>query len=134
MSRKVAREIACSLVFEYLFNKKENELTKQELFDENKLIKADEEFASFLADGVIANFDQLESIIKSNIKDFSFSQLVKMDEAILLVAIFELKHTDLDRAVIINEALNIAKKYSTDKSASFINGVLASIIRGENAG
>lgn len=134
MSRKVAREIACSLVFEYLFNKKENELTKQELFDENKLIKADEEFASFLSDGVIANFDQLEDIIKSNIKDFSFSQLVKMDEAILLVAIFELKHTDLDRAVIINEALNIAKKYSTDKSASFINGVLASIIRGGNAG
>ena len=134
MSRKVARELACELVFEYLFNKKKNDLTKQSLVDENKLIKADEQFVTFLTDGVIENFDELEGKIKENIRDFSFSQLVKMDEAILLVATFELLHSDLDRAVIINEALNVAKKFSTEKSASFINGVLSSIIRGENAG
>lgn len=134
MSRKVAREIACQLVFEYLFNKKKNDETKQSLFDEAKLIKADQEFAEKLYDGVCENFDDLENKIKENIKDFSFSQVVKMDEAILLVALFELEHTDIDHAIIISEALNIAKKFSTEKSYSFINGVLSSILRGENGG
>ena len=132
MSRKVAREVACQLVFEYLFNKKENEQTKEQLFDENKFIKADKEFVDFLANGVFENFDVLIAKIKENIKDFSFSQVVKMDLAILLVATFEITNSNLDHAVIINEALNIAKKFSTEKSPSFINGVLASISRGEN--
>lgn len=132
MSRKVAREVACQLVFEYLFNKRKNEETKSELFGEAKLIKADQEFAEFLFGGVCENFEDLENEIKQSIKDFSFSQVVKMDEAILLVAVFELEHTDLDHAIVISEALNIAKKFSTDKSSSFINGVLSSILRSKN--
>lgn len=132
MSRKVAREVACQLVFEFLFSKKENKQTFEELSSENGLIKADEEFALFLYHGVIENFEDLQEKLKQNIKDFSFSQVVKMDQAILLVALFELTKTELDRAVIISEAINIAKKFSTEKSSGFINGVLSSIIRGEN--
>ena len=111
MSRSVAREVACCAIFEYLFTNQKNELTFKNLCEENKLIKADVEFAKFLLDGVCENFESLDEKIKSSLKDFSFSQIVKMDFAILLLCTFELLFTGTDKPVIINEGLKIAKKF-----------------------
>ena len=59
-------------------------------------------------------------------------RIFKVDLAILVVAIIELKYIkENPKEVIVNEAVNLAKKYSTDKSPKFINGVLADIIKGE---
>lgn len=130
MSRSVAREVASQVIFEYLFTKEKNELTFNNLCEENKLIKADEEFARFLFEGVISCFDELEEKIKNSLKDFSYSQIVKMDLAVLLLGTFEMLKTETDKPVIINEALKIAKKFSTDKSSVFINGLLSTILKG----
>ena len=56
-------------------------------------------------------------------------RIAKVDLSILRLAIYELKYTDVPHKVVVNEALEIAKTYSTDKSPKFINGVLGSILK-----
>ncbi len=131
MSRIVARESLVKLVFEYLFLNKIDELGLNSELSEAKLIDADKDYIISSLNGIVENHENIENIIKCNLKDFSFSQIFKMDLAILYVSIYEIKYLNTPYKVVINEALNIAKKYSTEKSASFINGVLSSIIKYE---
>lgn len=130
MSRKVAREVLLQLVFEYCFLKKESSETFALLSKEEKLTASDILFSKEIYEGVIKNFNALTDVIKANVKDFSFSQIFKVDYAILLIAIYEIQYMSTDKPIIINEALELAKKFSTDKSFSFINGILSSIIKG----
>lgn len=129
MSRIVARESLVKLVFEYLFLNRVDEVGLEREISEAKLIDADKDYVVSSLNGIVENSKTIEEQIKTNLKDFSFSQIFKMDLAILYVSVYEIKFLNTPYKVVINEALNIAKKYSTDKSAAFINGVLSSIIK-----
>lgn len=123
MGRVEAREDLFKLVFEYVMNKEKNETLLNEFVlnntkEENYIIKA--------YDGIIDKYDELEGMIKSASKSYSIDRIFKVDLALLVLALYEIKYEeDIPVAVSINEVLNLAKKYSTDKSASFINGVLS---------
>lgn len=136
MSRKVAREILFKLVFENCFHDDEDFITyktylenngedfdpdflNQSLDDENK------EFVKQNLIGVIEHKNEIIENIKDNLVDYSVERLFKIDLAILLIAVHELKYSNISKEIVINEAVELAKKYSTDKSYSFINGVLA---------
>jgi len=136
MSRKVAREILFKLVFENCFHDDEDFITyktylenngedfdpdflNQSLDDENK------EFVKQNLIGVIEHKNEIIENIKDNLVDYSIERLFKIDLAILLIAVHELKYSNISKEIVINEAVELAKKYSTDKSYSFINGVLA---------
>ena len=68
-----------------------------------------------------------------NLKDeWKLSRISKMDLAILKLAIYEIKFSDVPYKVSINEAVELAKKYGEDKSKNFVNGVLASIVKENN--
>ena len=69
-------------------------------------------------------------MIKSNVVGYEVDRIYKIDLAILVLAIYELKFAsgDVQPSVVINEAVELSKKYSTEKSYSFINGVLAKVI------
>lgn len=72
---------------------------------------------------------EIDEMIKRHAKNWDFQRLVKMDKDILRIAIVELLYMkDAPMKVVVDEALELAKKYSTDDSSSFINGVLAKII------
>lgn len=82
---------------------------------------------------IVKNFHkynvEIDELIKNNSTGWDIERLVKMDKDILRIAIVELLYIKENPVkVVIDEALEIAKKYSTDDSASFINGVLAKII------
>ena len=69
-------------------------------------------------------------IIKDNIEGYELDRIYKVDLAILVLAIYELKfENSTPDKVVLNEAIELSKKYSTDKSFSFINGVLAKILK-----
>lgn len=127
MSRKIAREKAFKLVFEFCVNGNPNELTYEALCGSDSLEDAD--FTHTLLNGVLANYDVIKSCIGKYSRDFAFERIYKIDLAILLVAAYEILYTQIPIAVAVNEALELSKIYSTDKSAPFINGVLASIIQ-----
>lgn len=129
MSRIVARENLVKLVFEYLFTGKADEIELGFLSENKSVSKEDFLYITTSLNDISSRTNEIVDLIKKNLKDFSYSQIFKMDLAILFVAIYEIKFLELPYQIAINEAINLAKKYSTDKSPKFINGVLSSIVK-----
>ncbi len=86
-------------------------------------------YAVTIAEFFQKNHEAVDGLIKKYSKGWDFDRLVKMDKDILRIAIVELLYIkDAPMKVVVDEALELAKKYSTDDSASFINGILAKVI------
>lgn len=125
--RKTARENAFKLIFEKLINDESDELGYSaliEVLDEN-----DKNFLDALVGGVEKEKDFLKSVVSRFLRGFNIDRIYKIDLAILYVACYEILFMpDVPEKVSVNEAVELAKTYSTDKSPSFINGVLAGVI------
>jgi N utilization substance protein B len=97
---------------------------------ENSRASAEEvrEFAEELVAGVVANRDAIDNIIVDKSKNWTISRMARVDLNILRLAVFELLFlSEIPRNVTINEAIEVAKKFGTEESASFINGMLDEI-------
>ncbi len=125
--RKTARENAFKLIFEKLINDESDELgyaALTEVLDEN-----DKNFLDALVGGVEKEKDFLKSVVSRFLRGFNIDRIYKIDLAILYVACYEILFMpDVPEKVSVNEAVELAKTYSTDKSPSFVNGVLAGVI------
>lgn len=89
-----------------------------------------ESYARVLTDGVKANRDEIDATIDSLAHGYSIDRIAAVDLAILRLATFELAFgKSVPPAVAIDEAVELAKKYSTEQSGSFINGILASVLK-----
>jgi N utilization substance protein B len=132
MSRRLARETCFKLIFEYEFLHDKNEISLQQFLDNENLDEEDKKFIIEEYDGLILHNDEICEIIASKLKGYTLPRIFKIDLAILKIAIYELKFSTAQTPpnVVVNEAVELAKKYSTDKSYSFVNGILASIING----
>jgi len=128
MSRSSARESVFKLVFEYVFSKEKDENLFEEILSDEKN-KAELGYISEVYNGVISHYDEIISDIKKVSESFKLDRIFKVDLAILLVAIYEIKYIkSIPTKVSINEALNLSKTYSTEKSSSFINGILSNFV------
>ena len=87
------------------------------------------EFARALADGASNMAQELDDTIRPNLKGWLLERLPQIDLAILRMALFEMLTTGTAHSVIINEAVELAKEYSTQESGSFVNGVLGTLAR-----
>lgn len=121
--RKYAREVAFSLVFEYMFTKTFNEMELEQFKKEN-LTEDDLDFIKKLYKGVVGEYSDLENRVGELSKGFKIDRVFKVDKAVLMIAVFELDNLDTPKSVVINEAVELAKKFSTEFSANFVNGVL----------
>ena len=89
------------------------------------------QFASNLTQGVIADKASLDAIVSEYSKSFKLSRIYRLDLAALELALWEMRNTDTPHPVAINEAVSLVKKYSTEKSVSYVNGILAAYLRSE---
>lgn len=129
MSRKVAREYAYKLVFEYLFSNTTNSRTYQ-LFACADLDEKDVEYLENVYFGIAKKYDELINVVSEFSHGFNIDRIYKTDLSALLIAIYEMKYIDdIPLSVSINEAVILVKKYSTDKSNSFVNGILSSVYK-----
>ena len=122
MKRTSARELAFKIIYSKFFNSSNDE----------DFSDADIESLTFIKD-VLKNFAEhyaeINELISKNLKGYTLDRVNKIDLAIITEAIIELKYINTPKEVIINEAVELSKKYSTDKSPKFINGFLASIVK-----
>ena len=82
--------------------------------------------------GIEDNSESIVELISKNLKEkWTIDRLSKIDISILKLAIYEIKYVKLPYKVVINEAVELAKKYGEDSSKGFVNGVLASIVKDE---
>jgi len=127
--RKVARENVFKLIFEYTFYNVLNETTLELMLLDSDLDGDDKEYIGMLYNGIAAEKDELDALISENLAGYTIERLYRPDYVALLVAAYELKNNVAPVAVVINEAVTIAKKYGTQKSGAFVNGVLAKVAK-----
>ena len=134
--RHQVRVSIMKILFAHFFSSEDEVLTKrvlEESFVEGELTQRDQEIAGILAEDLRNHLPEIEEIIKSHLQGWSFYRLAKVDLAILEVAVYELQYlTTIPHQVVINEALEISKEYSSEDASKFINGVLGSIYREMN--
>jgi len=125
-SRKQARDMAFKLVYQFTVKGDVSDVTPIE--EDSKTVQ--NAFCQTLYGAVVDNLSAIDDRIKSLIKDFDFERLFKIDLAILRLGVGELLFIKGDKtpsAVVIGAMVDLAKKYSTEKSMAFINGVLAGV-------
>ncbi len=132
MKRTETREQVFRLIYSSLIQKEMSE-EQIEIFIEENNLRKEEEYVKGIFYGIQTNEEEIEKLIASNLKEkWSMERISKIDLAILKVAIFEMVYSGLPYKIAINEAVELAKKYGEDSSKSFVNGVLASIVKERN--
>ena len=124
-SRRDGREAAV----QFLYNRDLNPDLGEDDFDDFfrlRMAKASvQRFATELARGVLAHYDVIDARIAERLETFEMKRLSAVDRNVLRVAVYEMFHTDdVPPVVSINEAIDISKRFGTEESGSFVNGIL----------
>ena len=136
LSRRQSREQAFLLDFERNFN---NETVDElcEIATESRDFEIDD-FALGLLKKIEENEEQIDEIIEKNANGWKIRRISKTALSILQLSVCELRYSDMSSikaenpvSVVINEAVLLAKKYSSDKDSAFVNGVLGAVARSE---
>ncbi|OGW49916.1 MAG: transcription antitermination factor NusB [Nitrospirae bacterium RBG_19FT_COMBO_42_15] len=128
--RRKARELALQILFQYDLTK--GECNTDEFFKDKEIEDDTKEFAIRLKDAVIAHLQEIDAIIKKKTKGWTLKRMAVVDRNVLRFAICEMMYfPDIPPKVTINEAIEIAKKYGSEDSGQFVNGILDSIYKEE---
>lgn len=133
MNRSQAREYAFKLLYQIEIQKSVTD-EDIEIFFKNNEIKDKEakEYIRDVVNGTGENSKDIANDIEKNLKqDWNIDRISKVNLALLKLAIYEIKYKKLPFKVVINEVVELAKKYGEDTSKVFINGILASVVKGE---
>ena len=131
MEDKEKREVAFCYIYSQEIQK-ENNLEQLNLFLDSNNIHDNRtiEYVKNIANGIKENDEAITKMISDNLKaGWTISRISTIDTALLKIAIYEIIYKKVSYKIIINEVVNYAKKYGEESSGSFINGVLASIIK-----
>ena len=132
MSRKLSREKAMELIFSTMLTKESYGEAIETFVDnyEGDIKEIDLEYIKEVLKGVEENKEEIDELIKNNLQKWKIDRISKVNLSILRLAIYEMNYvSDVPEKVAINEALEITKKYSDEKSGSFINGVLDKVYK-----
>lgn len=134
-NRTITREKAMTVLYQiFLYNKNNisyevddviNEILESMDIEDRK--KIDINFLNDLVNGVINNMDNIDKYISKYLSNWTIDRLGLTDQAIIRISVYELIYTDTPNLVCINEAIELAKRYSDEKVAKMINGVLDKI-------
>ena len=128
MERRTARAHAMKLIYVWEMGGSGGEDTRLNLLG----VQPDESEADYmnkLFEGVVANVESIDARIQEFARGWTLDRITRVDLAILRLGVYEMVYSSLAPAVAINEAVELANAYSTDKAGSFVNGVLGNISR-----
>ena len=97
-------------------------------FNEKTLLPSQKEFSLFLVENTYRYLKEVDELIKRYSEHWDLRRISVMDKSILRMAIMEMEFTETAGKIIINEAIEIAKKFSGEKSGKFINGILDAVM------
>lgn len=128
LKRSELREKCMIILYQYdLMKSSKLQVEIDEIIKDN--LEIENEFVKDTVYGVITHTSELDELANKYIKDWTIDRLDKTGAAILRMALFELKYTDTPEIVVINEAIELSKKYSDDSVRKIINAVLDKIIK-----
>ena len=93
---------------------------------------AEQAYLATMIKGLFTHLDEVESLLEKYLKNWKLSRLSKIEHTLLLMSIYELKYQpEVPFKVVINEAIELAKKYSNKDAGSFVNGILDAVYKNE---
>ena len=131
MQRSAMRELAFKLIYGVEVQKELDE-DYLNLFLENNEITENEvkDYLKEIMNGINENKTEIDELIKHNLKEnWSLNRISKVNLSLIKLAIFEMLYLNLPYKVAINEVIELSKKYSDDQAPTFINGILASVVK-----
>jgi N utilization substance protein B len=141
MSRRQAREAALQALFQLDLNHGEEGQQEQYetlaidtvLGEAEKMSAHDREFVNTLVNGTRAHLAEIDSLIAASSKDWKIERMATVDRNITRLAAFEIRFSEekLTPNIAINEAVELAKKYGTDDSSRYVNGILGAMMKAQ---
>ena len=139
MNRRQTREAALCMIFDYSFHTEGDGNEQLELYLDNfqdkdaknisEELRQDDYFTKAYF-GVISNLEELDEIIVTCSKKWSSARISRVSKSILRLALYEIIYMkDIPEQVSVNEAVELAKKFDSDESYTFVNGILGAYIR-----
>ncbi len=131
MSRRTARKHAFELLFQMGFADAQEHAEAKEVFfseQEETVTEAEKAYIIQSVEGVQSHLDEIDALINQFAKKWTTSRMNRVDLSILRLSVYELKYSkQAPVGVVINEAVELAKQFSSDEAPSFVNGVLGKI-------
>ena len=142
MSRRQAREAALQALFQLDFNRPDEE-EQREAYETlaidtalseaegEPLTKKDRSYVKFLVSGTRSHLEEIDGMISSHAKGWKLERMAAVDRNLARLAVFEMCFAEdkLAPGIAINEAVELAKKYGTDDSGRYINGILNALVK-----
>ncbi|EAH5042881.1 transcription antitermination factor NusB [Campylobacter coli] len=127
-TRHQVRQSVISLLYAFELNS-QNNVFVDEILDEKKIRNEQKNFTLNLYNGVLDNLNNIDETLNSFLNDNQITALGHIERAILRLGAYELLFTDTPSAIVINEAIELAKELANDNSPKFINGVLDTLVK-----
>lgn len=132
-ARRKARELTLQMLFQHDMSGNSPEMVITTFEDLHKVRSNIRDFAVRVFEGTVENLDKIDDMITQQAENWRLSRMAVVDRNIIRMSIYEfLYENDTPKLVIIDEAIEIAKKFGTSKSPQFINGVLDGILKRYN--
>ena len=131
MSRRLAREELFKIVFEAEINNKDLNTVLDSYLERENEVELNEKGKEFLVEyvkGIIENQDKILAELNEKMEGWSFERVGNVEKALLKISVYEILFKDTPKEIVINEAVELAKKYGDTKTYEFVNGVLARLV------
>ena len=130
MGRRASREIAMKLLYQLEIQKEDREEQINYVLEENSLIDKDRDYVTDVVEGVAKNLSQIDKIIEELSRGWKIGRISKVDLSIMRLSIYEICYrNDIPYSVSVNEAVELAKRYSSEDAGAFVNGILSKVSR-----
>ena len=131
MNRSKVRELAFKLLYQIEIQKEVNKEDIEIFFENNEInSKEAKDYINDMVNGINENSKEILDKISKNLKqDWEVQRVSKVNLALLKLAIYEIKYKELPYKFVINEVVELEKTYGEETSHSFINGILASVVK-----
>ena len=123
-TRHQARTAVVGLLYAYDLGNENISKFSDEILEEDKIRNKQRDFSNTLFKGTIENLEMLDKEIEEHLTEWDYNDIGKVEKAIMRLGAYEILVAKTDKAIIINEAVELAKTLADEKSPKFINGVL----------
>jgi N utilization substance protein B len=128
--RSKSRAHALQMLFQWEISREDPKAIEARFWQMARAEKTTREFAEFLFEGTAASATDIDQALTKHAENWRIERMATIDRAILRLGAFELATEKTPPKVVINEAVELAKQFSSEDSAAFVNGVLDSLLRG----
>ena len=129
--RRKSREYALQMLFQWEMGKQEPSRIEDGFWKIASAQKSTRDFANQLFENAAARAGELDPIISSHAQNWRIERIAAIDRTILRLALAELRTTGTPAKVVIDEAVELAKKFSSEDASAFINGILDAAVKSE---